>query len=66
MQAQAGALRPDLVKAIQASALLETEDLAPILSRAIEELSKDGEQRLLIDGVPRSVEQIEAIEAAVG
>ncbi|PLB47672.1 P-loop containing nucleoside triphosphate hydrolase protein [Aspergillus steynii IBT 23096] len=65
-QAEVGDLRPDIIRAIQHSALLETEDLVPIIEHAIEELSKAGKQRLLIDGVPRSVQQIGAIEGAVG
>ncbi|KAH8424898.1 uncharacterized protein LDX57_002643 [Aspergillus melleus] len=65
-QEASGSLRPDLVRAIQGSALLEVDDLVSILKHAVEELSNAGKRRLLIDGVPRSFDQIEHIEAAVG
>ncbi|KAI9034897.1 P-loop containing nucleoside triphosphate hydrolase protein [Aspergillus affinis] len=65
-QAASGSLRPDLVRAIQNSVLLEIDDLVLILKHAIEELGRAGKRRLLIDGVPRSLDQTAHIESAVG
>ncbi|PYI24694.1 P-loop containing nucleoside triphosphate hydrolase protein [Aspergillus violaceofuscus CBS 115571] len=64
--ARSSSLKPKILSKIQQSVLLDMEDLAPILRDAIADLRKDTQDklRLLIDGVPRMLEQAAPIEEA--
>ncbi|PYI35252.1 P-loop containing nucleoside triphosphate hydrolase protein [Aspergillus indologenus CBS 114.80] len=66
--ARSSSLKPEILSKIQQSVLLDMEDLAPILRDAIGDLKKDTQDklRLLIDGVPRTLEQAAPIEEAIG
>lgn len=56
----------EILNKIQKSILLDVQDLVPILREAIADLKQDAQDklRLLIDGVPRTLEQAAPIEEA--
>ncbi|RAK74527.1 P-loop containing nucleoside triphosphate hydrolase protein [Aspergillus fijiensis CBS 313.89] len=64
--ALSGRMDPEILDKIQRSILLEVEVLAPILREAIADLKQATQDklRLLIDGVPRALEQAAQIEEA--
>ncbi|OJK00817.1 hypothetical protein ASPACDRAFT_42308 [Aspergillus aculeatus ATCC 16872] len=65
--ARSGRMDPEILNKIQRSILLDVKGLAPILRDAIADLKKDTQDklRLLIDEVPRTLEQAAPIEEAV-
>ena len=58
-------LKPDATKAIESNVLVGIEDLIPTLRDAVEKLKLEGKNNVVIDGVPRVLEQARPVEKAV-
>ncbi|PWY78096.1 P-loop containing nucleoside triphosphate hydrolase protein, partial [Aspergillus sclerotioniger CBS 115572] len=50
-------LRPEATQAIGSNVLIDVEDLIPILRGEVERLELEGKKNIVIDGVPRVLEQ---------
>ncbi|KAE8150281.1 P-loop containing nucleoside triphosphate hydrolase protein [Aspergillus avenaceus] len=63
---RSGSLNERTKRAIQQNELIEIDQLTHILESTIEDLKKAGKTKLLIDGIPRSIEQIIPLEDTIG
>ncbi|PWY65673.1 P-loop containing nucleoside triphosphate hydrolase protein, partial [Aspergillus sclerotioniger CBS 115572] len=59
-------LSPEATKAIESNVLVDVEDLIMILRDEVESLEREGKKNLVIDGVPRVLEQAGPVEEAIG
>ncbi|KAH8722380.1 P-loop containing nucleoside triphosphate hydrolase protein [Phaeosphaeriaceae sp. PMI808] len=56
----------EIINSMQAGELVLVEALVPILQSQIEEANRAGFQTVLVDGFPRRLDQVAAVEAIIG
>ncbi|KAB8231210.1 P-loop containing nucleoside triphosphate hydrolase protein [Aspergillus alliaceus] len=64
--AKSGSLHEEAMSNIQRNVLIHTNDLSRILASAKEDLRRAGKEKLLVDGVPRNLDQAGPVEEAIG